>query len=128
MRWSAARRAPFLIQLLRTGADAIERWNEKEMCLTDMWRAAGSPPNQRPVDWRGLPGTKELLSVFEEERMVEKSHHSIRTTPGRDGTTWARVELAIDYLQYLNTHFRRWCLGIVRKYFQGGLQPKEDRG
>ena len=39
-----------------------------------------------------------------------------------------RVELAIDYLQYLNTHFRRWCLGIVRKYFQGGLQPKEDRG
>ncbi len=33
------------------------------LCLTDMWRAAGSDENKRPGQWLRLPGTRNSLNI-----------------------------------------------------------------
>jgi hypothetical protein len=109
-------------------ADAIERLNEKEMSLTDMWKAAGSDPSKQPAEWQRQTHGREVVLAASETLGIGQGS-LIRTVPGRNGGTWAPVGLAMAYAHFLNARFYWWCItDIIVPYFEGGLQPKEENG
>jgi len=92
--------------------------------LTDMWRAAGSPPNRKPYDWRRTDLAKKyIVSVGEKIGAVLDRSDPDNPYPslfrpnsgGVDengvkggGSTMAHVLAALPYAHYLNTDFYVW--------------------
>lgn len=91
--------------------------------ITDMWKAAGSPKDKRPVDWlrsAEAEGMKKSLKTL----MVGNSHDClVETRKGNPafggGATWAHWQLAMAYAQSLSAEFHIWCNDVVRGYMQG---------
>ena len=80
------------------------------VCLNDMWAAAGRPENKRPVDWKRGKRVAALEDALL-KRMVEILHRSIKQLSGTTyyivgrGTkakTFAHPVLAIDYAEFLD--------------------------
>lgn len=82
----------------------IRKDESERVCLNDLWRAAGSPPNQAPKDWRRLPRTLGLIQALLSKE--GKSHLSaegpLRSQPGKGGGTFGEPRLALDYAEYLS--------------------------
>lgn len=83
----------------------IRRTDDDRICLNDLWRAAGSPANKEPSDWRGLPSTKGLILTLTQS--PEKFGGNPNTVwiggkGGRGGGTFADPRLALDYAEYLS--------------------------
>lgn len=98
---------------------------EGEMtCLTDMWKANGSDPSQRPTEWARIQATVQFVE-FLEETMVGNTHHeSFRVV--RDGgnvATFAHWQIALAYAKYLSPAFHAWCNTVVRDHMSGTLKP-----
>lgn len=89
--------------------------------LNDLWRLAGEPKTNRPVDWHRSKRAKALEAALQ-ERMVEILHHSSKGADistfytegkGRASRTYAHPVLALDYAEYLKP-----ALGVeVREVF-----------
>ena len=69
--------------------------------LTEMWRAADSPGNKDPGQWRRLPESDGFIGHIAAALNVGKSQ-VIRADRGRGGGTWAHRQVALAYAQYLS--------------------------
>jgi hypothetical protein len=74
------------------------------VCITDIWRAAGSPENLRPVDWLRSDEALGLIAAYSRMSDVEHNHVAITRRGGVDGGggTWLPREIALAYAQRLN--------------------------
>lgn len=109
--------------------------------LTDLWKAAGSPANKRPIDWT-RPATRSRcagpgveFANYAADMVADR--HVLVSKSGRGGGTFATRELAIAYAQWISPAFQM----VVCKVFlaqwdsipqaprieDGGLMPVLDR-
>jgi hypothetical protein len=106
------------------------------VCLTDMWKAQGEPASKRPVDWRELDATQELLASYADQSAstaLWSADGKIRAVPGileavRGGSapgTYAIPELAIDYAQILSVDFHRWALTALVERLEEETDPEK---
>jgi hypothetical protein len=117
------------------------RRREHMLNLTDMWRATGSPKNQRPIDWLNDEQAKQLVLHLGREGIRKRSmppnlkvvNNHLLDVPtgeliikqrGRAGTTWAHWQLALAYARYLSPAFHVWCNDVVRAVME---QPEHAR-
>lgn len=71
------------------------------LSLTDIWKAAGRPKDNRPIDWLNLPTANGFVAAVAKCEKVEKSH-LLETSRGRTGGTFGHRQIALEYAQYLN--------------------------
>lgn len=70
-------------------------------------------------DWMRLEGTKEFIDVLSIKKDIPISEKAdklghicpslIRTTEGRNGSTWFHKYLAIEFARWLSPEFAIWC-------------------
>jgi hypothetical protein len=89
------------------------------LCLTDMWRAAGSDPQQTPAKWRALPNTIDFIEHA--ALTIGKSDSDLFATQmgGRQPGTWAHWQIGLAYAKYLSHEFHMWCNTVVRERMEG---------
>jgi hypothetical protein len=94
------------------------------VCLTDLWKAQGSPNERRPLDWVHLETTQALLKRLAEptEPVLEPEKHPSEeivteipelletTIEGREPLTYATTELAVAYARFLSVDCYEWAL------------------
>jgi KilA-N domain len=93
------------------------RDRDEMLCLTDMWRAAGSPENREPWNW----SRKEGLTFIEftaENLNLPVSQVVIANRGGRDPATWAHWQIGMAYAKYLSPEFHAWCNQVVRSHME----------
>ena len=83
--------------------------------LTDMWRAADSPGNKDPRQWRRLPESDGFIGHIAAALNVGKSH-VIRADRGRGGGTWAHWQVALAYAKYLSHAFHAHVNEVFRNW------------
>ncbi|MEP9376175.1 KilA-N domain-containing protein [Aquabacter sp. CN5-332] len=99
------------------------------LCLTDMWRAAGSDMSKRPVEWLRSKAARDFIEHL--EIMVGNSH-LLQVEAGRGGATFAHWQIGVAYAKYLSPDFHIWCNTIVRAHMDGraaapsGLAPDQS--
>lgn len=95
------------------------------LSLTDMWKASGSDPSKRPVEWLRGEGTQRFVQFLAEDLgygEVGKSHFGLVTVKkgGKDGgATYAFWQLGLAYAKYLSPKFHAWCNTVVRERMEG---------
>jgi hypothetical protein len=79
----------------------VRKDNDGNICLTDLWKLAGSDENKRPVIWQRHETTIAFcraVSVF----LKGDLKSLLKTTRGKSGATWAHTQIALEYAQYLD--------------------------
>jgi len=94
----------------------VVRRDGELMCLTDLWRAAGSPERNRPADWLRFRGR-----VFVEHAQTVMGHHDLDVSTGRAGSTWANKHVALAYATDLNPALRLHVQEVFFAYTDGRL-------
>lgn len=85
--------------------------------LTDLWKAAGSPRNQKPAQWRRLPLTGNFVE-FRQGKQV--CNGQVETRRGQGGGTYATPDIALAYVQYLSPKYQcRPDLDVLVAKLQG---------
>jgi len=89
--------------------------NRGEMLsLTDMWKAAGSPDNKRPDDWKKDSSNRSFIAHV--SLMLNTPEKGIwKGIRGNKGGTWAHWHIALAYAKYLSHEFHVWCNTVVRE-------------
>jgi hypothetical protein len=106
---------------------AVIRDRNEFLCLTDMWKAAGSPEHKNPAQWRRHPGTAEFIDHVGD--IVCQQHNIWRGEPGRTGGTWAHWQIGLAYAKHLSPEFHVWCNEVVRAHMEGRhAEPPRDPG
>jgi hypothetical protein len=98
--------------------------------LTDIWRAAGRPKDQRPADWLALEETQRFRAYAgahwtdtEDPLALETglagiwhtdSDGFVAVVRGSQGGTWAHWQLALSYARHLSPAFHLWCNTVLR--------------
>jgi len=95
-------------------------------CLTDLWRAAGTPKNQRPVDWLQTDAAKMFVEFIGDSLKVAAGHDEgftvVRTIRGGDAPgTWAHWQIAIAYAKALSPAFHARVNEVYAAYKSGLL-------
>lgn len=103
---------------LHYNGELIRRRIDGTVNLTDMWKAAGSPPNKEPPQWERLPTTSELIRVLEENMGFS---HVLQKQRGRTGGSMGHPLVAVSYARYLSPEFHVWANHVI-------LQRIEERG
>ena len=95
------------------------------LSLTDMWKASGSDPARRPVEWlRGEHAQRFITFMSEDLGMGEvgKSHFGLVSASRggqAGGATFAHWQIAMAYAKYLSPAFHAWCNEVVRERMEG---------
>lgn len=101
------------------------------LCLTDMWRAQGSDPARKPIEWLDSADGKRFCETVAEvlnplkSFKVGNSHfeeNQLVTTKkgGNNAGTWAHWQIGLAYAKYLSPEFHMWCNTVVRQHMEGG--------
>ena len=107
--------------------------------LTDMWRAAGRPKDQRPADWLALEETTRFRA-YAGDHWTEvadpvaanagqagiwniDTDGFVAAVRGNQGGTWAHWQFALSYARYLSPEFHLWCNTVVRDAMQWRAGP-----
>ena len=98
----------------------IRKDQQGRICLTDLWKAAGSPKDKRPVDWLALPSTVGFVAAAERFLKVGKSH-LLNVQKGRHGGTYGHPQLALEYAQYLSPDL---AVAVNQIYFERQAEEK----
>ncbi|MGO2957574.1 MAG: KilA-N domain-containing protein [Acetobacter sp.] len=96
-------------------------YNEKKInflggniCLTDMWKAAGKPVSSSPAEWqRSVDGEKFIEFISETLNMGIS--HVINSKPGKGGGTWGHWQVAFAYAKKLSPEFHAWVNQAARE-------------
>lgn len=76
--------------------------DERLVCLTDMWKAVGSPINLDPPQWVRYAGGSFVADLASHLNMGKS--HVIKTRRGKGvAGTWAHWQIAMAYAKYLST-------------------------
>jgi hypothetical protein len=72
------------------------------VCLTDLWKEAGSPSTKRPIDWFKIDSTEQLLETL--GTMVQSGSKPLWVTRrgGISPGTYAHKSIALAYAKYLD--------------------------
>jgi hypothetical protein len=91
------------------------------LCLTDMWRAAGSDKSKRPAKWLETEAAREFADYLRNDIRHTDIIRSERGSAGQrgGGATWAHWQLGLAYAKYLSPEFHAWCNDVVRAVMQG---------
>lgn len=93
----------------------ISKDNDGYISLTDLWKAAGSPQNKRPVDWTVTDEAKAFIKVLDRilnagengNKKLDKSKSGLKpllkSKRGKYGGTYAHEQIALEYAQYLDS-------------------------
>ena len=74
---------------------------QEQLCLTDIWKAAGRTVGKQPWEWLRHDDTQEFVAL--QCRILNLVQDQvIDTKKGRYGGTWAYWAVAIKYAAYLN--------------------------
>lgn len=89
------------------------------LCLTDMWKAAGSPSGRAPNDWRVLPHVVEFVEHV--APIAGKSGNELFRVVrgGRAPGTWAHWQIGLAYAKYLSPEFHAWANSVVKRHMEG---------
>jgi hypothetical protein len=119
-----------LSALVRTSAplvvDAHEIGRDGDLwCLTDMWKASGSPKDRRPVDFLRTDAAK-LFVEFIADSMVVQGHHERNQTvairrAGASVSTWAHWQIALAYAKALSPAFHARVNEIYKAFVDGRI-------
>jgi hypothetical protein len=92
-------------------------------CLTDLWRAAGSPAGQRPANWLRKEGS--TFVEFLRTTLDVPQGHIVKAAKkggvGGGGDTWAHWQIGIAYAGYLSPAFKARVQEIFAAYKAGLL-------
>lgn len=83
------------------------------VCLTDLWRAAGSPPNMRPDDWLGQSRAKALIAQYARESPIAIRDGNWISRAGQYGGVWRPKEIALAYAYDLSPALHLACNRFV---------------
>lgn len=97
--------------MAKVAKKALVCWNgidisgrDDMLCLTDMWRAEGSPEDKRPAEWLRSAAAKGFVEFIADSVGVGISH-IIKTVKGKRAATWAHWQVAMAYAKYLSHPF-----------------------
>jgi len=79
----------------------VRRNDEGLLCLTDLWKLAGSEQNKLPAQWQRQDQSVAFLRAFTGLLKCDLKTQ-LKTTSGRNGATWAHEQIALEYAQYLD--------------------------
>ena len=99
------------------------RDHDQSLCLTDMWKAAGSPNNKDPNSWMRTEAAR--LFVEHVSNLNPANGRVIESKPGKGGGTWAHWHVGFAYAKYLSPAFHVWCNEIVRAVMEGRVAQVE---
>ncbi|MBF0306744.1 MAG: KilA-N domain-containing protein [Alphaproteobacteria bacterium] len=99
----------------------VIRDRDQMLCLTDMWKAAGSPVNREPYNWVRFDGAPFIQFVASNQNLSDTQ--VLQAERGRNGGTWAHWQVGMAYAQYLSPDFHAWCNSVVRQHMEGRLAP-----
>lgn len=102
--------------------NGIEVHDRGEMlCLTDMWKAQGSPDGRGPNDWRALSATAEFVEHVALVLNAGNSGNELFEVKrgGRTPGTWAHWQIALAYAKYLSPEFHMQCNVVIRERMEG---------
>jgi hypothetical protein len=83
------------------------------VCLTDIWRAAGSPENNDPSKWLGQTQARELVAQYLRENPITLPEGNWTSRAGQYGGVWRPKEIALAYAQYLSPALYLACNRFV---------------
>lgn len=88
---------------------------EDDLCLTDIWKAVGSPETKRPGLWLQQDGTKEFIKFISELENITQDY-ILRTTRGRNGKTWAHWQIGLAYAKTLDHRLHVEINAVYRRH------------
>lgn len=97
---------------------AVIRDRNEFLCLTDMWRAAGSPDGKKPSNWLRSKPVRLFIDHLE-ENLKGVQEHLFDVSRGRQGETWAHWQLGMAFAKHLSPEFHRFCNEVVRAHMEG---------
>lgn len=90
---------------------------DEMLCLTDMWKAAGSPDNREPYQWARKEGSAFIEAIAEMINLpVEQV---LKTKQGKGGGSWGHWQIGFAYAKYLSPEFHAWCNTAAREKLEG---------
>jgi KilA-N domain len=102
-------------KLTYNGTDIRDR--DEILCLTDMWKAAGSHEEQRPAQWaRHTEGRVFIEYVAASLNLTAEQVYNV--SRGRHGGTWAHWQISLAYAKYLSPEFHMWANSVVRAHME----------
>lgn len=105
--------------------DHVVEFDDRRLVdVTQMWRAAGSPPNKEFKDWRRYVGASFVQDLANSLR-VGKSHliRSVSKRGDKGGGTWAHWQIALAYAKYLSNDFHRFVNEAFREWVEERADP-----
>ena len=93
------------------------------LCLTDMWRAAGSDPSKEPAIWRRQAATTEFVDYLGSILTINQDEAFQTVRGGSDPGTWAHWQIGLAYAKYLSPEFHAWCNTVVRNHMERRGSP-----
>lgn len=99
----------------------VRKDDEGKLCLTDLWKLAGSDENKRPVIWQRHETTIAFcraVCVF----LKGDLKSLLKTTKGKGGATWAHEQIALEYAQYLDPNLAI----VVNQNFFERIEEEKD--
>jgi hypothetical protein len=100
--------------------------NDEMLCLTDMWKAAGSPDNKDPWRWSQTQEGSDYIEAAK-ENLNHAKNVVWKTGRGRGGGTWAHWQIGFTYAQYLSPEFHIWCNEVVYNFIMGQANRAQIR-
>lgn len=104
-------------------------------CLTDLWRAAGSPKDRRPVDYLRTDAARMFVEFIEDSLKVGGAHsqefaviRNVKPNPktGEAASTWAHWQISIAYAGYVSPAFKARVHEVYAAYQAGLLISRSD--
>lgn len=100
------------------------------VCLTDLYRATGSPEGKDPYRWLNQDGTKEYIEECRRQGLINTQDVNSLSRRGAHGGTWREQIIALAYAQYLSAALYVACNKfILDKWGQArqGSLVEQDR-
>ncbi len=108
---------PLVLRGVVVQTDPHQRLN-----LTDMWKAAGRPPNMKPYDWTISAEAERFLAELESASGISQSDLGVAESGGKSaGSTYVQWQAGLAYAKYLSPAFHLECNRVVRGYMEGTL-------
>jgi hypothetical protein len=107
---------------------SIRQREDGYVCLTDMAKASG----KRVGDYFGLDCTKEYIDALAQDlcllpaTLVTKVRGTTEGQARGGGATYAHIEIAIDFAQWVSIPFRIWANRVLRDVIVNGGYIRTD--
>lgn len=95
------------------------------LCLTDMWKAAGSPKEKSPADWRALGHVAEFIEHIADVTGLA-GDKLLRVKRGRNAETWAHWQPGLAYAKYLSHEFHAQANTWIKERMEAEAAAASD--